>query len=169
MLFLPVKIWQTVTNKLLKNISYNSVFEFFIQSTLILPNHSDFKTGGSSFKQLISITHTMYKEFDDCYEERGVFLDISKAFGKVWHLDLHCKLRQNGISGKLLNTLAEFLDNKNPTSNIKRSIFFMSQGWSWSSPIINSWATIELKEHCFFNSIRTCVWVCVWETCSGFW
>ena len=49
----------------------------------------------------ISITHV-----------RGVFLDISKAFDKVWHQSLHYKLRQNGISGELLNTLTDFLDNR---------------------------------------------------------
>ena len=42
----------------------------------------------------------------------GVFLDISNAFDKVWHLGLHYKLRQNGISGKLLNTLTNFLNNR---------------------------------------------------------
>ena len=43
---------------------------------------------------------------------RVVFLDISKAFDKVWHQCLHYKIRQNGKSGKLLNTLADFLDNR---------------------------------------------------------
>ena len=41
-----------------------------------------------------------------------MFLDISKAFDKVWRLGLHYKLRQNGISGKLLNTLTDFSDNR---------------------------------------------------------
>ena len=63
-------------------------------------------------QQLISITHKIYKSFDDGYEARGVFLDISKAFDKVWHQGLHYKLRQNGISGELLNTLTDFLDNR---------------------------------------------------------
>ena len=37
---------------------------------------------------------------------------MSKAFDKVWHQGLHYKLRQNGISGKLLNILTDFLDNR---------------------------------------------------------
>ena len=32
----------------------------------------------------ISITHEIYQCFDDGLEVRGVLLDISKAFDKVW-------------------------------------------------------------------------------------
>ena len=42
----------------------------------------------------------------------GVFIDISKAFDKVWHQGLHYKLRQNNMSVKLLTTLTYFLDNR---------------------------------------------------------
>ena len=79
---------------------------------MINPNQSGFKTGDSRVNQLISITHEIYKSFDDGYEVRVVFLDISKAFDEVWHQDLHYKLRQNGISGELLNILTDFLDNR---------------------------------------------------------
>ena len=43
---------------------------------------------------------------------RCVFLDISKAFDKVWHEGLIFKLKQNGISGNLLNLLCDFLTNR---------------------------------------------------------
>ena len=88
------------------------MFEFFIQNNLITPNQSGFKTDDSCINQLISTTHEIYKSFDDGYEVRGVFLDISKAFDKVWYQGLHYKLRQNGISGELLKILTDFLDNR---------------------------------------------------------
>ena len=101
-----------ICRKVLERLLYNSMFEFFIQNNLITPNQSDFKTGDSCLNQLYSITHEICKSFDDGYEVRRVFLDISKAFEKVWHQGLHYKLRQNGISGELLNTLTDFLDNR---------------------------------------------------------
>ena len=102
------------------------MFEFFIQNNLITPNQSGFKTGDSCINQLISITHKIYKSFDDGYEVRGVFLDISKAFDKVWHQGLHYKLRQKGISGELLNILTDFLDN------ITQRVILNGQYSSWA-------------------------------------
>ena len=60
----------------------------------------------------IPITHETCKSSDDGYEVRGVFLDISKAFDKVWHQGLHYKPRQSSISGKFLKNLTDFLDNR---------------------------------------------------------
>ena len=102
------------------------MFEFFIQNNLITPNQSGFKTGDSCINQLISITHEIYKSFDDGYEVRGVFLYIWKAFDKVCHQGVHYKLRQNGISSQLLNTLTDFLDNKT------RRVMLNGQYFSWA-------------------------------------
>ena len=100
-----------ICGKILERL-LDSMFEFFIQNNLITSNQSGFKTGDSCINQLISITHETYKLSGDGYEVRGVFLDKSKGFDKVWHQGLHYKLRRNGISDKLLNTLTDFLDSR---------------------------------------------------------
>ena len=43
---------------------------------------------------------------------RGVFLDISKAFGKVWHAGLVFKLKSYGVEGELLLLLKNYLQNR---------------------------------------------------------
>ena len=63
--------------------------------------------------QLLCITHDIYQSLDDGLETRGVFLNISKAFDKVWDKDLLFKLKQNGISGNLLNVITDFLYQRN--------------------------------------------------------
>ena len=45
-------------------------------------------------------------------EVRAVFLDISKAFDKVWHEGLLFKLKKNGISGPLFGFLRSYLQNR---------------------------------------------------------
>ena len=53
----------------------------------------------------------IHKSFDNL-AVRSVFLDISKAFDKVWHEGLIFKLEQNGISGSLLNFFNNYLSNR---------------------------------------------------------
>ena len=73
-----------ICGNIFARLIYNSLFEIFIDNELISSNQSGFKPGDSCINQLLSITHKIYKSFDDGYEVRGVFLDISRAFDKVW-------------------------------------------------------------------------------------
>ena len=58
------------------------------------------------------ITYEIYKSCDDGLDDCGVFLDISKAFDNVWYKGLINKLKQNGISGNLLDTITDFLNSR---------------------------------------------------------
>ena len=71
--------------------------------------------------------HEIYKSFDDGYEVRGVFLDISRAFDKVWHNGLIYKLKQNGVRGDLFNLVIDFLDAR------KQRVVLNGQYSSWAS------------------------------------
>ena len=72
-----------VCGKFLESLIYNSLNEYFIENDLISPNQSDFKSSDSCTNPSISITHEIYQSFDDRFEVRDVFLDISKGFDKV--------------------------------------------------------------------------------------
>ena len=80
----------------------------FIENNLIFKNQSGFRASDSCINQLLSITHEIYQSFDDNLDIRAVFLDISKAFDKVWHKSLIFKLKQNSISDKILNIITDF-------------------------------------------------------------
>ena len=56
----------------------------------------------------------IHQAFDDneSFEVRAVFLDISKAFDKVWHDGIIYKLEQNGISGSLLKLFKNYLRSR---------------------------------------------------------
>ena len=87
------------------------MFSFSLENNLVSPNQSGFKPGDSCINQLLSITHEIFQSFDEGFEVRSVFLDISKTFDKVWHKGLIFKLSQNGISGNLLDILSDFLSD----------------------------------------------------------
>ena len=42
---------------------------------------------------------------------RQIFLDISKAFDKVWHEDLIFKLKSDGIGGGLMKLFINYLED----------------------------------------------------------
>ena len=76
-----------------------------IEEKLLNPNQSGCRQSDSCINQVLAITHEIFEAFD-CnlpLEVRTVFLDISKAFDKVWHEDLLYKLKSLGISGELYN------------------------------------------------------------------
>ena len=98
-----------IFGKVFERLLYNQMYSFFIENNLISVNQSGFRQGDSCINQLISITHEIYRSMDLGCEVRGLFLDISKAFNKVWHKCLLHKLKENGINGPLLNVLEDFL------------------------------------------------------------
>ena len=122
----PISLFP-ITDKIFEKLLYNQIFEFFIRNDLISPNQSGFKPGDSCINQLLVIIHEIYKFFDACLDVRAVFLDISKAFDKVWHQGLLYKLKQNGISGNLLETLTDFLKDR------KQGVVLNGQNSSWAN------------------------------------
>ena len=112
-------------SKIFERLIYNEMFGFFLDEGLIIANQSGFKPEHSCINQFLSITHNIYKSFDDGYEVRGVFLDISKAFDKVGHDGLMFKLQQNVILGNLLKVLKHFLTHRKQRVVFKWAIFFM--------------------------------------------
>ena len=66
---------------------------------------------------------------DQGYDARGVLLDISKAFDKIWHKGLLHKLKENDINVPLLNVLEEFLSSR------KQRIVLSGQHSSWNDVV----------------------------------
>ena len=95
--------------KIFDRLVYNELFSFLTDNKLISLNQSGFGSGDSCVNQLLAITHEIYKSFDGRLEVRGVFLDITKVFYKVWHEGLFLNLSLNTISGMLLKLLDDFL------------------------------------------------------------
>ena len=59
--------------------------------------------------QLVYVVHESYEALEEGSEMRAVFLDISKAFDRVWHHGLIAKLRSIGVEGNLLNWFISYL------------------------------------------------------------
>ena len=103
-----------ICGKLMEKLMFNSIFNFIDTRNLLSVHQSGFRPGDSCVHQLISIVHEIYSAFDanPSLEVRGVFLDISKAFDRVWHKGLLYKLKCMGINGNLLKLVESFLSNR---------------------------------------------------------
>ena len=103
-----------ICGKIFKKIVFNDVYSYLQSNGLITKNQSGFCPGYSTKNQLFYLVDGIRKAFDcrESFEFRAVFLDISKAFDKVWHDGLIFKLKQNGISGNLLNFFQNYLKDR---------------------------------------------------------
>ena len=101
-----------ICSKIYEKIVFDAMYKFFLENNLLSPNQSGFRPGDSTINQLLAITTEIYNSFENRQETRAAFLDISKAFDKVWHSGLIFKLKQNGICGNLLNMLENYLSDR---------------------------------------------------------
>ena len=103
-----------ICGKMFEKIIFNNLYSYLNVNNLLTKNQSGFRPGDSTTNQLLYLVSEIHDAFEDskCLEVRAVFLDISKAFDKVWHEGLIFKLKQNGVSGKLLKIFESYLQNR---------------------------------------------------------
>ena len=102
----------------MEKLTFKSSYEHVTFHEMLRTSQSGIRTGDSKINQMTSIVHSFFAVFDcnPLLDVRSVYLDISKAFYRVWHDGLIYELRQNGVSGELLSQIQSFLaDRIQPT------------------------------------------------------
>ena len=102
----------SICGKISEILIFNKMFRLFPDNKIVARNQSDLKHGNSCINQLLS-------------EVKSVFLDISKAFDKVWRKGVILKLEQNSIFGDLMNILRDFLSNIEPYTILGPLLFLI--------------------------------------------
>ena len=97
-----IKNWRPVSllpifSKTYERVIYNAFFTYFKDNKLFTPSLSGALLGDSCIAQTA---------FDNnpAVDMRGVFLDISKVFDKVWHTGLLFKLKAYDVDAELLSS-----------------------------------------------------------------
>ena len=119
-----VKNFQKKFSKIFEILSFNSLFSHFRNNNLFTKYQPGFTPGDSCISQLLSKVHENQSSFDykPPTDVRAIFLDISKAFDKVWYQGLLFKLKSYGVEP---NVLRLYPDNR------KQRVLFHSQCSSW--------------------------------------
>ena len=104
-----------IFGKMFERVTYNSLFNYFQSNRLFTPSQSGFLPSDSCIAQLLSVIHEIQTAFDEnpTVYVRGVFLDISKAFDKVWHDGIIFKLKSYDVEGELFSLLKTILKIEN--------------------------------------------------------
>ena len=103
-----------ICGKIFQRLIFNYLFEYLEKFKLLSAHESGFQAIDSCVDQLLSIVHNIYTVFDayPILESRGIFLDISKTFDKVWPEELIFKLKLISICDALLDLIGIFLENR---------------------------------------------------------
>ena len=121
------------SGKIFEKCIYNSLYSYLESNNILFKSQSGFRKGDSCISRLLAIIHDIYSNFDACppLETRVVFLDISKAFDRVWHEGLLYKLKP---SGPLLILIKSFFGKYISKSSTQWSNFMSERNPSWCSP-----------------------------------
>ena len=99
-------------SKIFERIVFKYVYNFFKENFIINKYQSGFQTGKSAVTQMLELYHKFCSAVDQKKEIRVVFLDIRKAFDKVWHGGILYKLSLCGIKGNLLKWFGSYLEDR---------------------------------------------------------
>ena len=102
----------SVVGKVLERIVFTHMYEYCSTNGLLTWRNSGFKPFDSAMNQLVMLTHKIYQNFDQHTDVCMVFMDVAKAFDKVWHTGLVHKLQTLGFESSILKWLTNYLSNR---------------------------------------------------------
>ena len=97
---------------MMEKIIVKHVHNYVLEHHIITEHQSGFQPNDSTVNQLVYIYNTIISNLDIGKDIRFIFWDISKAFDRVWHTGLLCKLRKIGVDGNLLSWVTDYLDDR---------------------------------------------------------
>ena len=109
----PVSL-SPICSKIFEKLIFDSIYEYLNKNNLFNNNQLVSRPNGSCIHQFIAITQNTFSVFDANHslEVRDDFLNLYKAFGRVWHDSHLYKLKSNGIDGNLFKLIKSFLNNR---------------------------------------------------------
>ena len=96
----------------MERIVFNELYDYCSNNDLLTWRNSGFKVMDSTVNQLINIVHNIYCLLDNNHDVLMIFLDVAKAFDKVFHKGLLHKLECMGIDGFLLKWFGSYLKGR---------------------------------------------------------
>ena len=107
----PVSLLSVVSKVFEKPVN-NRIVDHLEKCGLFSDFQYGFRSSRSTADLLTVVSDRISRAFNRSRATRAVVLDISKAFGRVWHAGLLHKLKSYGISGQIFGLISSFLSNR---------------------------------------------------------
>lgn len=98
--------------KILEKIIHDRLTAFITDNQLIPPEQFGFRMGHDTTMQLVRVTEYIRTSFAWRQTAAAIFLDVEKAFDRVWHRGLLYKLIQLQIPDYIINIVRSFLSDR---------------------------------------------------------
>ena len=98
--------------KVPERVVFKHIYNYYRDNGILSPLQSGFIPADATTNQLTFLYNTFCQALDSGKEVCVVFCDASKAFDRVWHNGLLCKLRAAGVSGSLLSWFSSYLSER---------------------------------------------------------
>ncbi|GFW46213.1 RNA-directed DNA polymerase from mobile element jockey [Trichonephila clavipes] len=155
----PISVLNT-TAKIFERIILNRIKTHCKAIDCIPPEQCGFREGHSTLHQLICVTNIINEGFASKLYTVGVFLDIKRAFDKMWHDGLTYKMIKLKFPAYLIKIIYNYLHNR--TFRVHVNNTFSETGFCQSgtlqgsvlSPYLYNIFTYDFPEH---HTISTCL------------
>ena len=102
----------SVVSKVFEKLVNNRIIDHLEKCSLFSDFQYGFRSSRSTADLLTVVSDRIAGALNRSVATRAVALDISKAFGRVWHAGLLHKLKSCGISGQIFDLISSFLSNR---------------------------------------------------------
>lgn len=107
----PISLLSTLA-KLLEKVILTRLQDFILENEVIPPHQFGFRRSHSTAHQLIRITELIEKGFEEKKYTAAIFLDLERAFDKVWIEGLLYKMIKLNIPAYIIKIINSFLNNR---------------------------------------------------------
>ena len=109
-------------SKVIERLVCDRLRVYLEENNLITDAQYGFRRGSSTLDQLLDLYDNIMKNMDEKMVTKLLFLDVSKAFDKVWHKGLIYKLKRLGIEGDLLEFFKDYLEDRQQRVALKGAL-----------------------------------------------
>ncbi|XP_072015768.1 uncharacterized protein [Amphiura filiformis] len=106
----------------MESLLRDAILKHVNQNNLLSEDQHGFTSGRSCMSNLLTTLEDVTDSLDEGFGVDVIYLDYSKAFDTVPHKRLLSKLRAYGISGKILEWIAAFLQDRKQQVGVRKGL-----------------------------------------------